>query len=68
MALQSSHLSSALKKLSDTKQKVILLSYFLEMTDQEIGEALNVARSTIQYRRSAALKELKTEMEEHEHE
>lgn len=68
VALQSSHLSSALKKLSDTKQKVILLSYFLEMTDQEIGETLNVARSTIQYRRSAALKELKTEMEEQEYE
>ncbi len=68
VALQSNHLSRALKKLSDTKQKVILLSYFLEMTDQEIGEALNVARSTIQYRRSAALKELKAEMEEHEHE
>lgn len=67
VALQSNHLSKALKKLSDAKQKVILLSYFLEMTDQEIGETLNVARSTIQYRRSAALKELKTEMEEQEY-
>lgn len=68
VALQSRHLSKALKKLSEDKQNIILLSYFLDMTDQEIGEILNLARSTVQYRRSVALKELKSEMEEQAYE
>lgn len=68
VALQNTYLSSALKTISEEKRTIILLSYFIEMTDQEIGEVLDKARSTIQYRRSIALKELRTEIEEQSHE
>ena len=40
-------LGEALQALPEKKRDIILLSYFLEMSDEEIGELLNVVRSTI---------------------
>ncbi len=52
-------LAKALARLPKAKQEVILLSYFLEFSDREIGERLNVVRQTITKRRAVALKELR---------
>ena len=41
------------------KQWQIEISYFLEMTDMEIAELLNMVRSSVAYRRTATLKLLK---------
>lgn len=57
-------LGEALSNLTDEKRNIILLSYFLDMTDREIAEALQLVRSTIQYKRKTALKELKRRLEE----
>mgnify|MGYP000852389380 FL=1 len=57
-------LGEALKNLSDEKRDIILLSYFLGMTDKEIAEVLQLVRSTVQYKRTTALKELKRRLEE----
>ena len=38
---------------------MILLSYFLGMSDREIGERLNAARQTVSRRRLNTLKELR---------
>lgn len=54
----------ALKMLPEDKRSIILLSYFLEMTDQEIANQMNLVRQTVQYRRSITLKLLKKMMEE----
>ncbi|SHH70672.1 RNA polymerase sigma factor [Desulfosporosinus lacus] len=56
-------LGAALATLSEQKRDIILLSYFLDMTDQEIGEKLNMIRRTVQYQRTSSLKQLKKLLE-----
>ncbi|MGD9568689.1 MAG: RNA polymerase sigma factor [Sedimentibacter sp.] len=53
----------ALQCLSELKRDIILLSYFLELSDREIGDKLNMLRSTVQYQRTRTLQQLKTFME-----
>ena len=52
-------LAEALAQLSENKRNVILLSYFLGMSDREIGRRLNVVHQTISKRRAVSLKELR---------
>ncbi len=56
-------LSEALEILSQQKRDIILLSYYLDMSDSEIGELLNVVRSTVFRNRKAALTKIKQYME-----
>jgi DNA-directed RNA polymerase specialized sigma24 family protein len=49
--------------LSDEKRDIVLLSYLLDMTDQEIANKLNIVRRTVQYKRTNSLKEMKRRME-----
>ena len=48
-------LADALKQLPPEKRDIILLSYFLEMTDAEIGKELNTVRQNISKRRNRIL-------------
>lgn len=41
------------------KRDIILLSYFLDMSDNEIAKLLNMVRSSVAYRRTSTLKLLK---------
>ena len=43
----------------DDKRDIVLLAYFLDMTDQEIADKLDMVRRTVQYKRAQSLKELK---------
>ena len=52
-------LADAIERLPEGKRDVILLSYFLGMSDREISERLNVVRQTISKRRLTPLKELR---------
>ena len=63
VTVQDERIASELETLSNEKRDIVLLSYFLEMTDQEIADKLNAIRGTIQYRRTKALKEMKQKME-----
>lgn len=56
-------LGEALAALPKHKRDVVLLSYFLDMSDEEIGRLLNVVRSTIFRHRKSALKKIKQYME-----
>ena len=56
-------LAAALAQLPEDKRDVILLSYFLGMTDIEISQRLNAVRSTISKRRNSILKELREYLE-----
>lgn len=56
-------LADAISQLPEGKRDVILLSYFLGMTDHEISQRLNAARSTISKRRGGILKELREYLE-----
>lgn len=52
-------LGEALQALPEKKRDIILLSYFLDMSDEEIGGLLNVVRSTIFRHRKTALEKIK---------
>ena len=63
MLVKNELLGEALQALPEKKRDIILLSYFLEMSDEEIGELLNVVRSTIFRHRKTALEKIKLYME-----
>ena len=63
VAVKDDRLAEALAALPSKKRDVILLSYFLDMTDTEIAEKLKVVGSTIHRRRTSSLKELKLRLE-----
>lgn len=57
-------MAEALKSLPADKLEIILLSYFLGMSDPEIAGHLNLVRRTVAHRRANALRALKKAMEE----
>ena len=57
-------IAEVLKLLSDKKREVVLLAYFLDMSDTEIAKLLNLRQSTIHYHRTSSLKSLKEFLEE----
>jgi len=61
--VRNDRLADAISALPSDRQEIILLSYFLDMPDREIAERLDMVRSTVQYKRKNALKEIKKKME-----
>ena len=59
VAIENEDLANALTVLPDDKRDIVLLAYFLDMTDQEIADKLDMVRRTVQYKRAQSLKELK---------
>ena len=57
-------IAKALRRLPEKKRDIIILSYFLELSDREIGERLNLIRTTVQYQRCATLELLKKILKE----
>lgn len=55
--------TAILLSLSGRKRQIILLAYFLDWTDQQIGERFHVVRSTVQAARTKALKEMRDLLE-----
>ena len=62
VTVQNENLAHALQILSEDKREIILLAYFLDMSDREIAEKLNLFRSTVQRNRTIALKILKEQL------
>ncbi|EQF24822.1 RNA polymerase sigma factor, sigma-70 family protein [Clostridioides difficile CD160] len=58
-------MAQAIGKLTKRKQDIILLSFFLNMTNADIATLMDLAESTVHYHKTNALKELKELMEEH---
>lgn len=52
-------LAQAISALPKDKREIILLFYFLEMSDYEIARRLNMIRRSVTYRRTSTLKLLK---------
>ena len=52
-------ISEALKYLPEKKRNVILLSFFMDMSDTEIAKHMNLVRSTIHHHRVSSLQALK---------
>lgn len=68
IAVKDELLAEALQQLPDKKRDIVLLSYFLDYSDVEIAELLNIVRRTVNDQRHKALRDLKKEMEEKQHE
>jgi RNA polymerase sigma factor (sigma-70 family) len=62
--VNSERVAEALRNLPEKKRDIIILAYFLDMTDREIGEKLNLIRNTVQYQRKSTLQLLKKMMKE----
>ena len=61
-------LAEVIQSLSEKKQKVVLLSYFMDMSDAEIARAMNLVRSTVHEHRRRSLELMKEMMEEYQNE
>ncbi len=57
--VEDAELAEAIAALPKDKQEIILLFYFLEMSDYEIAQKLNMIRRSVTYRRTSTLKLLK---------
>ena len=56
-------ISEALKKLPVKKREIILMLYFLDMTEKEIAACLKLVQSTVHYHKDDSLRRLKKMME-----
>ena len=56
-------LADAIAKLPDGKRDIILLTYFLGLTDREISKYLNIVHQTVSKNRIRILKELREILE-----
>lgn len=56
-------ISSALKKLPERKRMIILMAFFLEMTEQEIADYYHLVQSTVHYHKAESLRMLKNLLE-----
>ena len=63
VSIRNERLAEAIGALQPDRREIVLLSYFLDMPDREIAERLDMVRSTVQYKRKNALKEIKEKME-----
>lgn len=54
----------ALSALPKRKREVIIMSYWLNLTDEEISNELNLVRRTVNYLRGSSLKALKNYLED----
>ena len=61
-------LAEAIQSLSEKKRKVVLLSYFMDMSDAEIARVMNLVRSTVLGHRRRSLELMKEIMEEYQNE
>lgn len=56
-------LVKALKNLPEKKRNVVLLSFFMDMSDTEIAKMMHLVKSTIHHHRTSSLEILKLIME-----
>lgn len=57
-------LYEALQLLTPSNREILLLKYWGEMTDLEIGHTINMSQQMVNYHRGKSLKRLKTVIEE----
>ncbi len=61
--VDSEQLAKALLRLSEQRREIILMRYYLQLKDKQMGVLLGQPRTTVNYQKQAALKQLRTEME-----
>lgn len=61
--VQDEDSSAALKKLPERKRMIILMAFFLDMTEQEIANYYHLVQSTVHYHKAESLRMLKKILE-----
>ena len=59
VAVSDERLARAISYLLPKDREIVLLSYFAELTDEEVAQRVKLSRSTVQRRRTAALDKLR---------
>ena len=62
--VRNQKIGEAISKLSKKKQDIILLSFFLDMSEADIARYMKLGQSTVHYHKANSLKELKKLMQE----
>ena len=57
-------IAEALQTLTEKKRNVVLLSYFMDMSDADVAREMNLVRSTINEHRRRSLELMRKNMEE----
>ena len=68
IVIENERLSKVLSDLPKLRQEVLVLYFFFGYTDKKIGEMYGKSRTTVNYWKIAALKQLRKEMERLQHE
>ena len=66
--VESERLAHALASLSEQRRTVLLMYFFLGYNERKIGNEYGRSRSTVNYWKLAALKQLRKELEKTKHE
>ena len=66
--IESERLAHALANLSEQRRTVLLMYFFLGYNERKIGNEYGRSRSTVNYWKLAALKQLRKELEKTKHE
>ena len=61
--IRNDRLAEAIASLTEEKRRIVLLAYFADLSDREVAERMKLTRSTVQYKRTRALEEMKKKME-----
>ena len=59
-------IAEAVLSLTERGRNIVLMSFFLGMTDKEIGKMLHLGQSTVNYHKNNNLKKMRKFMEEYE--
>jgi RNA polymerase sigma factor (sigma-70 family) len=63
ISIDSKLIAKAMASLSKEKRDIILLYYFFDLNDREIGKLLELIQRTVHYKRTSGLRELKKILE-----
>lgn len=66
--VSNTQIAKALAALREKNRLVILMAFFLDMTESEIAEYLNLKQSTIHYHKAKSLEKLKKILEKNSNE
>ena len=61
--IDNEKLATALLCLSEQQREIVLMRYYLQLRDKQIAALLGKPRTTVNYQKNAALKQLRIEME-----
>jgi len=57
--IESRRIARSLLKLESDRRKIVLLYYFVDLSDFQISVLLSIPRASVQYKRAGALKDMK---------